>query len=68
MKFEYPVGATPLDPDELVGLIPDHINTQVELNEWEQANILETELWLSRFSYHISAIGYNAPTFGYGVC
>lgn len=28
MKFEYPAGATPLDPDEAVGLIPEHINTQ----------------------------------------
>ncbi len=67
MKFEYPVGATPLDPDEAVGLIPEHISIQMELNEWEQANILEAELWLSRFSYNIPAIGYNVPSWGYSV-
>jgi len=38
MKFEYPVGATPLDPDEAAGLIPS-ISTQGELNELEKANI-----------------------------
>ncbi len=54
MKFEYPAGATPLDPDEIVGLIPEHITTQAELNEWEQANILEAEIWFNasyRFAY-----------------
>ncbi len=63
MKFEYPAGATPLDPDEIVGLIPDHITTQAELNEWEQANILEAEMWLSashRFAYNVPTSGYNA--------
>jgi len=43
MKFEYPVGATPLDPDEAAGLIPEHITTQGELNAWEEANIIEGE-------------------------
>lgn len=33
-------GATPLDPDEAAGLVPRHVTTQRELNEWEQANIL----------------------------
>ena len=46
MKFEYAPGATPLDPDESVGLIPSHISTQNELNEWEAANILKAESWL----------------------
>lgn len=31
--FEYPDGATPLDPDEAEGLIPQHITTQGQLNE-----------------------------------
>jgi len=31
--------ATPLDPQEARDLIPDHIGTQAELNEWEQTNI-----------------------------
>jgi hypothetical protein len=35
MKFEYAPGATPLDPDEINGLIPLHITTQNQLNEWE---------------------------------
>jgi len=40
-KPEYPKGATPLDPDELAGLIPDYITTHGELNGLEQKNILE---------------------------
>jgi Fic-DOC domain mobile mystery protein B len=46
IKFEYAVGATPLDPDELNGLIPLHITIQSQLNEWEANNILEAEQWL----------------------
>ena len=45
MKFNYPPGATPLDPDEAAGLIPVHITTQGQLNEWELANIREGERW-----------------------
>jgi Fic-DOC domain mobile mystery protein B len=48
MKFHYAPGATPLDPDEATGLIPRHITTQVELNEWEQTNILEGMQWAAR--------------------
>lgn len=48
MNFEYPPGATPLDPDESAGLIPQHITTQAELNTWEEANIIEGERWASR--------------------
>lgn len=40
-------GATPIDPNEIDGLIPEHITTQEELNEWEQANIVEAQLWLN---------------------
>jgi hypothetical protein len=29
----------PLDPDEAAGLIPSHIATRAQLNEWELANI-----------------------------
>jgi Fic-DOC domain mobile mystery protein B len=46
MKFEYPNGATPLDPDEIDGLIPEHISIQNQLNEWENNNILNAENWL----------------------
>ena len=41
----YPSGATPLDPDEIAGLIPTHISKQRQLNEWELSNILEGERW-----------------------
>lgn len=34
-------GATPLDPDDIAGLIPGHITTLGELNEWEEQNILK---------------------------
>ncbi len=46
-KFEikYPHGATPLDPDEKNGLIPDYITTQGELNILERENILEAINW-----------------------
>jgi Fic-DOC domain mobile mystery protein B len=46
MKFQYATGATPLGQDEINGLIPLHITTQGELNEWEAANILRAENWL----------------------
>lgn len=37
-------GATPLDPDEAEGLIPE-LETQKQLNEWEHANILKAYPW-----------------------
>lgn len=44
-QIEYPPGATPLNPNEVSGLIPTYISTQSELNAVEQANILEGEKW-----------------------
>ena len=38
-------GATPLDPDEIAGLIPSDVSTQGQLNQAEQQNILRGELW-----------------------
>ncbi len=52
MKFKYAQGATPLDPEEMNGLIPLHISTQSQLNEWEAANILKAENWLFSTSHH----------------
>lgn len=46
MDFAYAPGATPLDADEAQALIPTHIDTMGQLNEWEQANILRAEGWL----------------------
>jgi Fic-DOC domain mobile mystery protein B len=40
-------GATPLDPNEIDGLLPSHITTQEQLNEWEQANIDRAMAWLA---------------------
>jgi Fic-DOC domain mobile mystery protein B len=40
-------GATPLDPNEVDGLLPPHITTQEQLNEWEQANIARAMAWLA---------------------
>lgn len=46
MKFIYAEGATPFNQDDATQLIPNHITTQNQLNEWEQANILKAEHWL----------------------
>jgi Fic-DOC domain mobile mystery protein B len=45
MQFDYPEGATPLDPDEATGLIPKHIVNHGQLNEWELVNVLQGERW-----------------------
>ena len=48
MTFEYPEGATPLEPDELDGLLLTHITTRGELDRWEQDNIVRSLSWLSK--------------------
>ena len=45
---KYPKGATPIDPDEAVGLRLNHITTQGELNRWEQENIVEALAWIEK--------------------
>ena len=45
MNFDYPYGATPIDLDEAVALIPGHLQTQAELNVWEQKNIIDAQHW-----------------------
>lgn len=45
MNARDPGGATLLEPDETRALIPSHIATQAELNEWEHDNIVEGERW-----------------------
>lgn len=45
MKFDYPEGATPLEAEELLDIIPTHITTQEQLNAWEQKNIVSAEEW-----------------------
>jgi len=48
MTFEYPKGATPLEPDDLNGLKHGHVTTRGELDQLEQANIVEGLRWLER--------------------
>ena len=48
IKFEYPEGATPIDPDEVEGLLLTHITTRGELDRWEQGNIVEALAWLEK--------------------
>jgi Fic-DOC domain mobile mystery protein B len=53
-KFEiaYPPGATPLDPNELAGLVPNYITTQGDLNQLERENILVAAIWALGKSNH----------------
>ncbi len=48
MLDSLPPGATPLDPDEADGLIPEHLSTRAELDAWEQLNISEAIDWLRK--------------------
>ncbi len=48
LKLHEPSGATPLTPDELLGLRVRHITTRGELNELESENIIEGLTWLER--------------------
>jgi len=45
LLFEQDDAATPLSEEEKEGLIPSYITLRGELNEAEQANILEAEEW-----------------------
>lgn len=46
--FREPDAATPLTPEERDGLIPTHIAFRRELNELEQRNVLDADLWALR--------------------
>ena len=46
MNTDLPFAATPLDDDEMGGLIPS-LATRAELNEFEESNILSATLWAS---------------------
>jgi Fic-DOC domain mobile mystery protein B len=46
VELQYAPGQTPLDADEAAQLIPSHITTLAELNDWEAANILAAVRWL----------------------
>lgn len=46
IEFEYPEGATPIDANEMEGLLLTHITTRTELDRWEQDNINEALAWV----------------------
>lgn len=48
LTFDAPPGATPLDVDEVIGLIPKGIATRGQLDEYESANIAEALAWAER--------------------
>lgn len=48
IKLEEPDGATPLTPDELLGLKVTTISTRGELNQLESENIIQGLTWLSK--------------------
>jgi fido (protein-threonine AMPylation protein) len=53
---ELPEGATPIDADEAAGLLPKHIRTQGQLNQWEEENILEAEAWAFQKNWTTNSI------------
>lgn len=46
--MDYPEGATPLEPEEMKGLLFPHIQTRADLDQMEQVNIQDGLIWLSR--------------------
>lgn len=56
MEWKFGEGETPLEIDEIAGLIPSHITTQGDLNEWESNNILDAELWITQHSMALENI------------
>jgi len=47
-QHTYPEGATPLDENEIAGLIPTHLTARSQLDRWEYENIAEALSWLYR--------------------
>ncbi len=45
MSIEYSEGATPLETDEIKGLLLTHITTRAELDRWEMDNINQAYQW-----------------------
>ena len=59
IKLDYPAGATPLGPEDARALVPGHITTQGQLNEWEFLNVREGEEWaFGRRHREILSIGF----------
>jgi len=55
IKFNYPLGATPLNPDELEELIPKHITMQIQHGNGRHARLMTDILLVncqcSRFTW-----------------
>lgn len=49
-------GATPLDPDDLAGLIPIWVSTRGELNAVEQDNIIAGQIWAARRRWTVESV------------
>src|SRR5512133_2345754 len=56
LKLEYIEGQTPIDDDEKEGLLLPTISTRGELNEFEQANIVQAIEWTIRNRFRIEEI------------
>ena len=55
---EQPEGATPIDPDERAGLIPQYINTRAELNTLEKRNIIKAVKWIENNRKQVLTVDY----------
>jgi len=54
-----PDGSTPLDQDEVDELVPTHLASRDDLNEWEQQNILDAVNWLENRKPKSSVLGID---------
>jgi Fic-DOC domain mobile mystery protein B len=50
-------GNTPLDEDEIEGLIPSHLETRAELNQWEAKNLEIATEWIASRSLDVLDLG-----------
>jgi Fic-DOC domain mobile mystery protein B len=53
-------GNTPLDEDESAGLIPPHLSTRAELNQWEATNIASATEWVSGRASDVMDVSFLA--------
>ncbi len=51
MSIDYSDGATPLEYDEMEGLLLTHITTRAELDRWEMDNINHAYQWADRLKH-----------------
>ncbi len=48
IELNYPEGASPIDTNEIEGLLLTHITTRAEIDRWEQDNINEALAWVEQ--------------------